>query len=61
MNMAIPVINGYEATRRIRKIETQNAENGVSRRIPIIALTARAFEDEKEDILVAGCDGFISK
>ena len=68
MDMAMPVIDGYEATKRIRELEIQNAEDRtsniqlqVSSHIPIIALTAHAFEEEKEVILAAGCDDLVRK
>ncbi len=60
-------MDGLEATRRIRQAEgarlkaqgtnTQSSIHGV----PIVALTAYAFEEEKEVILAAGCDDFVRK
>ncbi len=68
MDIRMPVMDGLKATRRIREIETRNAEDKtsshrfqVSDHIPIIALTAHAFEEEKEAILGAGCDAFVRK
>jgi len=61
MDIEMPVMDGYEATKRIRELETQNTEDGISRPIPIIALTAHAFDDEKAEIMAAGCDDFVSK
>jgi len=54
MDMKMPVMDGYEATKRIR--EAPNSQDTV-----IIALTASAFDEEREDILKAGCNDFVSK
>ncbi|MBW2607600.1 MAG: response regulator, partial [Deltaproteobacteria bacterium] len=65
MDMRMPVMDGYEATRRIRALElkAQSSKQKADRseRVPIVALTAHAFEEEKEVILAAGCDGFVRK
>ncbi|MGB3789324.1 MAG: AAA family ATPase [Phormidesmis sp.] len=52
MDMRMPVMDGYEATRRIK----QNFPRSI-----IIALTASAFEEERNAIFAAGCDDFVSK
>ncbi len=52
MDISMPIMDGYEATRQIRKFNEE---------IIIIAQTAHAFEDEKERILAAGCNDYISK
>lgn len=52
MDIKIPVLNGLDATREIKK--------GTSK-IPVIAQTAYATSDDKENALNAGCDDFISK
>lgn len=52
MDIRIPEINGLDVTRKIRII---------SKSIPIIAVSAYAYEKEKEKALEAGCDDFISK
>ncbi|NJK95168.1 MAG: response regulator [Bacteroidales bacterium] len=52
MDFRMPVMNGFEATRAIRSFDTN---------IPIIALTAYAQEEEKELILHAGCNAYLSK
>jgi len=57
MDMQMPVMDGYEATRRIRKAE---AEQNLPQ-IPIIALTATAFQENKAAILAAGCDDVLFK
>ena len=54
MDMRMPVMDGYEATRQI-KSQNKNQETIV------IALTASAFEEEKAKILSAGCDDFMRK
>jgi two-component system sensor histidine kinase/response regulator len=54
MDMRMPIINGYEATRHIKS--TSHAENTV-----IIALTASAFEEDRTTVLQAGCDDFMRK
>ncbi len=54
MDMGLPRVSGYEATRTIKK----NIEH---RHIPVIALTAFAMEQDKQKVLDAGCDGYITK
>jgi CheY-like chemotaxis protein len=57
MDMLMPVMNGYEATRRIRAVEQKN-------NLPptvILALTATAFEESQRDILTVGCDDILTK
>jgi PAS domain S-box-containing protein len=54
MDMRMPVMNGYKATRQIRSI--QSTEKTV-----IIGLTASAFEQDRETVLAAGCDDFVRK
>jgi PAS domain S-box-containing protein len=54
MDMQMPVMNGLEATRRIRA-------NSVNMGTPIIAMTANAFVDDKANCLAAGMDDFLAK
>ncbi len=53
MDCEMPMINGYEATRRIR-------DSGKPR-VPIVAVTAHAMEDEREKCIRAGMDDFLAK
>lgn len=56
MDCQMPVMNGYEATAAIRKLE-----QGKTARTPIIALTADAFRETKEDCFACGMDDFATK
>jgi signal transduction histidine kinase/CheY-like chemotaxis protein/HPt (histidine-containing phosphotransfer) domain-containing protein len=56
MDVQMPVMGGFEATRLIR-----NLEAGLGRRTPIIAVTARAMKGDREACLEAGMDGFVPK
>jgi PAS domain S-box-containing protein len=56
MDVQMPEVDGFEATRRIRA-----AENGGGRRTPIIALTAHTLEGDKDRCLAAGMDGYVTK
>ena len=56
MDVQMPVMNGYEATRAIRQLEDPELA-----RVPILAMTANAFEEDKQEALRAGMDRHISK
>lgn len=62
MDGQMPVIDGIEATRRIREIEKQKAQgHAAAKRIPIIAITANAMRGDRERYFNAGMDGYVSK
>ena len=54
MDISIPKIDGWEATRRLKAAEPTRA-------IPIIALTAHALEEDRQKAIQAGCDGYLAK
>jgi two-component system cell cycle response regulator DivK len=54
MDLSLPVIDGWEATRRIKA-------NAALRAIPIIALTAHAMSGDEAKAKAAGCDDYLSK
>lgn len=58
MDVEMPEMNGYEATRAIRKAESVT---GTETHIPIIALTAHAVAEDRQRCLQAGMDEYISK
>jgi len=59
MDMQMPGMSGLEATRQIRADES--AYRLGRARIPIVALTANAYAEDRDDCLAAGMDGFVSK
>ena len=55
MDIQMPNMNGYQATRAIRKLPDERAK------IPIIAMTANAFEEDRQAALAAGMDDYVAK
>jgi two-component system cell cycle response regulator DivK len=54
MDIQLPVMDGYEATRRIRAVAELRA-------IPIIAVTSYALSGDEDKALAAGCDAYVAK
>lgn len=54
MDVRMPVMNGYEATRRIRELPG-------GKEVKILALTASVFKEQDQQILIAGCDAVLHK
>jgi CheY-like chemotaxis protein len=56
MDMQMPIMDGLETTERIRA-----GEKSSGRHIPIVAMTANAFEEDRERCSRAGMDGYVAK
>ena len=56
MDVRMPVMDGYEATREIRRLENKELAD-----IPILAMTANAFEEDRREALQCGMNGHLAK
>jgi CheY-like chemotaxis protein len=54
MDASMPVLDGWQATRELKA-------NPTTKHIPVLALTAHAFEDARQEARSSGCDGFVPK
>jgi two-component system cell cycle response regulator DivK len=54
MDMSLPVVDGWEATRRIKG-------DAASKQIPVIGLSAHAMDGDREKALASGCDDYLTK
>jgi len=54
MDASMPVLDGWRATRELKN-------NATTKHIPILALTAHAFDDARREAKDVGCDGFVTK
>jgi CheY-like chemotaxis protein len=54
MDMSLPVVDGWEATRRIKN-------DAASKKIPVIGLSAHAMDGDREKALASGCDDYLTK
>ena len=55
MDIQMPKMNGYQATEAIRKLPDERAQ------VPIIAMTANAFEEDRQAAFAAGMDDYLAK
>ena len=56
MDIMMPVMNGYEATKKIRSLDREDAKE-----VPIIAMTANAFTEDRIKAKAAGMDEHVAK
>ena len=54
MDASMPVLDGWQATRELKA-------NPTTKHIPVLALTAHAFDDARQEAKAVGCDGFVTK
>jgi CheY-like chemotaxis protein len=54
MDASMPVLDGWQATAQLKA-------NAATKHIPILALTAHAFDDARQEAKAVGCDGFVTK
>ena len=54
MDASMPVLDGWQATRELKA-------NPATQHIPVLALTAHAFDDARQQARAVGCDGFVTK
>ena len=54
MDASMPVLDGWQATRELK-------DNPATQHIPVLALTAHAFDDARQQAAAVGCDGFVTK
>lgn len=54
MDLQLPVMSGYETTRRLKKLSSTAC-------IPVVALTAHVMAEDRQQAMDSGCDGFIAK
>ena len=54
MDASMPVLDGWQATRELKA-------NPATQHIPVLALTAHAFDDARQQAKSVGCDGFVTK
>jgi CheY-like chemotaxis protein len=54
MDASMPVLDGWQATKELKA-------NPVTKHIPVLALTAHAFDDARQEARSVGCDGFVTK
>ena len=56
MDVQMPLLNGYEATRQIRAMD-----RNYCKQIPILAMTANAFDEDRQEAIAAGMNGHLAK
>ncbi len=56
MDVQMPIMNGYQATRTIRKLDDPAKAS-----IPIVAMTANAFEEDRKEAMESGMNGYAAK